>query len=287
MRAIVTGGSGFIGSHLVEILEADGWDVWNIDRALGASIQTVRLNLDNADAIFHLASPVGPVGVINQAGYIVTEVIDCAEIVRRWAARFDCPLIYVSTSEVYGSGGADAEDDACRFGPETSARKEYAVAKLAAETMLRNTPGLDVRIVRPFNVAGPRQQAAGGFVLPRFIAQARSGRPLTVYAPGTQRRAFAHVREVAGGIYAAYQRGAAGEVYNLGNPANATSMFDLANRVLDVMGLDGDLEVVDPAALHGPGFREAPDKLPNIAKAQRDLDWHPVRGLGDIIADAA
>lgn len=287
MRAIVTGSAGFIGSHLVDRLTADGWEVFGIDRRDGPSIQGITELPDSADAIFHLASPVGPVGVLGWAGRLATEVIECAAIVARWAGWYGCPLINVSTSEVYGSGGSDAEDDVCVFRPETSARKEYAVAKLAAETMVRNTEGLDVRIVRPFNVAGPRQSAEGGFVIPRFIAQARAGVPLTVYQPGTQRRAFTHVADIADGLVRALICGKPGETYNLGNGANSTTIVDLAGSVLSVLGLDGRVEIVDPVTLHGPAFREAPDKLPNADKAMRELDWHPTRGLRQIIADAA
>ena len=284
MRAIVTGSAGFIGSHLVDRLTSDGWDVVGIDRATGPSIEeTGELPTDVA-AIFHLASPVGPVGVLHQAGTIVPQVVETTTIVRNWALGYGCTLVDVSTSEVYGSGGSDAEDDVCTFRPETSARKEYAIAKLAAETMLRNTPGLDLRIIRPFNVAGPRQSSAGGFVIPRFIEQARAGEPLTVYQPGTQRRAFTHVLDIVDGMVRSLDWPA--DVYNLGNPANSTTMIALAQRVLATLGVAGETRVVDPRTLHGPRFREAPDKLPNAARANA-LGWRPLRDLGRIIADAA
>lgn len=283
MRAIVTGSAGFIGSHLVDRLLADGWEVTAIDRKAGPSIQGITELPAAVDAIFHLASPVGPVGVLGQAGLIVSEVVECADIVARWAVSYGCTLVDVSTSEVYGSGGSDAEDDVCTFRPETSARKEYAVAKLAAETMLRNRR-LDLRIIRPFNVAGPRQLSEGGFVIPRFIEQARAGAPLTVYQPGTQRRAFTHVADIVDGMVACL--GWPADVYNLGNAANSVTMLDLARQVLSVMGIDGLVEIVDPRTLHGPAFREAPDKLPNSDRA-RSLGWSPRRSLSDIIVQAA
>lgn len=281
MRAIVTGSAGFIGSHLVDRLTADGWDVTAIDRKVGPSIQGMTELPQSVDAIFHLASPVGPIGVLGWAGRIATEVVECSDIVARWAAAYGCPLVDVSTSEVYGSGGNDAESDVCTFRPETSARKEYAVAKLAAETMLRNRE-LDLRIIRPFNVAGPRQSSEGGFVIPRFIEQARAGVPLTVYQPGTQRRAFTHVLDIVDGMVRSLDWPA--DVYNLGNPANSTTMVDLAKRVLAVMGLVGSTVIVDPKALHGADFREAPDKLPNASKANA-LGWRPWRYLNDILLD--
>jgi nucleoside-diphosphate-sugar epimerase len=284
MRAIVTGAAGFIGSHLVDRLVADGWDVLGIDSRTGPSIQGVGELPPDVAAIFHLASPVGPVGVLHKAGWIVTEVVETTDIVAGWARSYDCTLIDVSTSEVYGSGGSDAEDDPCVFRPDTSARKEYAVAKLAAETMLRNRE-LDVRIVRPFNVAGPRQSAEGGFVLPRFVAQARAGVPLTVYQPGSQRRAFTHVLDVVDGLVRALELGRSGEVYNLGNAANSTSILDLAREVIALVGSTSPIEIVDPKTLHGPAFREAPDKLPNADKARRELGWIPTRDRATTIRD--
>lgn len=286
MKAVVTGGAGFIGSHLVDRLLAYGWSVEVIDTALGQSVQDRDYNGVHvmADAIFHLASPVGPLGVLEWAGRLAPEVIESSRIVARWATENDCPLINVSTSEVYGSGAQDSEDDSCHFAPPTSARKEYAVAKLAAETMLRNTAELDVRTIRPFNVAGPRQKAEGGFVLPRFVAQALSGRALTVYAPGTQRRAFTHVADIVDGLMRAYEYGAPGEVYNLGNADNACSIGTLAAEVIALAG-SGTIEIVDPRTLHGSAFREAPDKLPNAGKAMRELGWVPTRSREQTILD--
>lgn len=301
MRAIVTGGFGFIGSHLVDRLLADGHEVVVIDDGRNATaplaerdgltifrraVEDTPLSLVRADIIYHLAAPVGPVGVIRRGGVIAREVVEASYRVGRWALLNACPLIDVSTSEVYGSGGSDAEDDPCTFQAPTSARKEYAVAKLAAETMLRNTPDLDVRIVRPFNVAGPRQSAYGGFVIPRFVQQARTGAALTVYAPGDQRRAFTHVLDIVDGLVLIAEAGTPGEVYNLGNPGNSTTMIGLAQRVLGVLGMPGVTRIVDPVELHGPGFREAPDKLPNAEKAMA-LGWRPTRDLGQIIRDAA
>lgn len=286
MRAIVTGGAGFIGSRLVGHLRGAGWTVTVIDRATGPSIEGYPQLPADCDVIFHLASPVGPVGVLGQAGRIVPQVVETTEIVSQWARHYRCPLIDVSTSEVYGSGGTDTESDSCHFRAAPSARKEYGVAKLAAETMLLNTSGLDVRIVRPFNVAGPGQKPDGGFVLPRFIAQAEAHLPLTVYQPGTQRRAFTHVDDIVEGLVAVYERGRSGEVYNLGNPDNETTIVKLAEIVNNLTGNPAGYDIVDPTTIHGPAFREAPEKLPNARKALVELGWQPTRGIYHTVSDA-
>jgi UDP-glucose 4-epimerase len=298
MRVVVTGGLGFIGSHLCERLVDDGHDVLIVDdrrtcvvhEIAGADLWPVAIaeagDVGPCDVVFHLASPVGPLGVIDWRGRIAREVVADASSVATWATRAGAVLVDVSTSEVYGSGHADKEEDACTFQPGVSARKEYAVAKLAAETMLRNIDGLDVRVVRPFNVAGPRQRSEGGFVLPRFLEQAAAAEPLTVYQPGTQRRAFAHVADIGDGLVAVAGWGRRGQVYNLGNVGNACSILDLAHEVLAITGSPAGFVIVDPRELHGPDFAEAPDKLPDARKAARELGWHPRRDRAMCIRDA-
>lgn len=321
MSAIVTGGAGFIGSHLVDVLAATGQKVHVIDdlRSVGYKFATepeppaytlewprrvdaVWVSIQDADSapdvdvIYHLAGPVGPVGVLGQAGRIVSQIVGDAQRMVMWARRRQCPLVYVSTSEVYGLQQQPMTEEAPRIiAAGHSARMEYAVAKLAAETMLLNTPDLDVRIIRPFNVAGPRQREAGGFVLPRFIRQAKAGEPLTVYQPGTQRRAFTHVLDIVDGIVRAGNSEMAGEVFNLGNPDNECSIWDLACEVLDCIdpewGYQHDrnerITVVDPRDLWGPAFAEAPDKVPDISKARSLLGWEPTRDRRQVIEDAA
>lgn len=284
MRAVVTGGAGFIGGHLADRLEADGWDVLVIDRATGPSIQDYR-GVPQAEAIFHLASPVGPLGVLEWAGRLVPEVIESTRIVADWARWLGCPLVYVSTSELYGPQEGACSEALPRITPAGhSARMEYAVAKLAAETMLLNERSLDVRIVRPFNVAGPRQKPDGGFVMPRFARQALTGAPLTVYMPGTQLRALTHVADIVEGLLAVYERGRRGEVYNLGNAGNLCSVWDLALEVAMAVGGPSAPVLVDPT-LRWPDFTEAADKWPDAAKATRELGWHPYRDRPSIIGD--
>jgi UDP-glucose 4-epimerase len=297
MRAIVTGAAGFIASHLVDRLIEQGWEVLAIDDLSGGTTdehvnrgarfiqaRVQDCNFTNfPDAIFHLAGKVGPVGVTRHAGEIALDTIQSADVVGRWATDWGCPLIDISTSEVYGDASkANSEYDPTVFQHSPSARKEYAVGKLAAETMLRNRKYLDVKVVRFFNVTGPRQSPVGGFVIPRFVLQALRGEPLTVYAPGTQVRSFSHVDDIIDGLMLIYEKGVSGEVYNLGNPYNACTMTELAEEVLDY--IPGRYDIVDPITLHGASFREAPDKTPDASKVMA-LGWAPVLGRCEIIED--
>ncbi len=299
MKALVTGGAGFLGSHVVDMLVARRDHVTIVDDGRAGSTWnpeavTRKVSVFDAphpadlDVIFHLAGPVGPVGVIGQAGLINISIARDAARVRDWALHLGATLVYVSTSEVYGAQppGPIREDAPRVVAAGHSARMEYAAAKLAAETMLLNTPGLDVRVIRPFNVAGPRQRPDGGFVLPRFVRQALAGEPLTVYQPGTQRRAFTHVLDIAEGIVLAATRGHAGAVYNLGNPANECDILTLAREVVEATGSSSPIEVVDPRDLWGPAFHEAPDKVPDAGRAMLELGWHPKRDRARTIADA-
>jgi UDP-glucose 4-epimerase len=304
MTAVITGGLGFIGSHLADRCLAEGMDVLVIDdcrstrqratelwpsdsrvKFLMADCRTV-VPQDRADVVFHLASPVGPVGVLNRAGYITPEVIDGSRAAARWAMRDSVPMIDVSTSEIYGGGdqGLCAESMPRIVEAGAWARLEYQTAKLAAEVMLQNTADLDVRIIRPFNVAGPRQSPAGGFVLPRMVQQALTGKPITVYTPGTQRRALTHVLDIVDGIWLAWRKGETNRDYNLGNPGNTCSMMSLAHEVADYVG-GAEVTVVDPVGLHGEQFKEAAEKFPDATRAITELGWHPTRSRQQIIAD--
>lgn len=300
--AVVTGGNGFIGSHLVDRLIRDGHHVIVIDwdaradllKRWGDAVQFIEEDVRDLagfwtepDVIFHLASPVGPLGVLTWAGRITDEVVGGCRAAAYWAQMYQCPLVYVSTSEIYGGGdrGLCAEDSPRTVSPVQSARLEYQTAKLAAEVMLLNTVGLDVRIIRPFNVAGPRQSSAGGFVLPRFIEQALAGEPLTVYEPGTQRRALTHVLDIVDGIVRSWTHGKPGRDYNLGNPANTATIMELAHDVTEFFP-DATIEVVDPVQLHGEAFKEAAEKFPDASRAIAELDWHPFRSRAKIIVDA-
>lgn len=317
-RALVTGGFGFIGSHLVERLLMDGWAVYVVDdlssnavpvdilleefaqvqaASDGLFVYDICPILESAafvdyDVIFHLASPVGPVGVLGRAGDIAHQIIADTAFLMDWAVLDGSKLINVSTSEIYGGGkaGLCSEEYPCIIPAETTVRLEYAVGKLAAEIAIRNrcrVSSLKAATVRPFNVAGPRQGVDGGFVVPRFIEQAMNGEPLTVFGDGSQLRAFTHVKDIVDGIMkVAASDCEDGRAWNLGNPGNKLSILELARKVIEVVSSGSAIEFVDPKDIFGELYAEAAEKYPDARKAMHELGWKPQYGVEKTIRDA-
>lgn len=320
-RILVSGGFGFIGGHLIEMLldEDPGNRVHVVDNLSTNPIpyerllsevfskpgRTGRLTWDLLsiaewfaqgrsngpwDEIYHLASVVGPAGVLKHAGRIVKSVVDDTYLLMELAEKNAVRLLDVSSSEIYGGGqeGYCSEELPKIIPAKTSVRLEYAVAKLAAETAIQNTcqvSSLDAVIVRPFNVSGPRQSGVGGFVLPRFVGQAMLGRPLTIFNSGNQIRAFTHVKDICAGIILTMRRGKRGEAYNIGNPENRVTINQMADAVLEITGSTAGKIRVDPTTIYGPLYAEANDKYPNADRAMKELGWTPQYGLHAVVRD--
>jgi UDP-glucose 4-epimerase len=312
-RVLVTGGFGFIGSHLVDLLAGDPRNRIHVVDDLSSSplpvdhmlaelgapaglsydLTTVAEFCRGAggfDEIYHLASLVGPAGVLPHAGDIAVAIVGDTAAIAALAARSRARLVFVSTSEIYGGGeaGLCAEHMPRVVAPEASPRLEYALGKLASETAIINqchARGLWACVVRPFNVSGPRQSGRGGFVLPRFIGQAMAGLPLTVFGDGLQVRAFTHVHDIAAGLVAAMQRGRPGESYNLGNLANRCTILELARETRGITGGASPLAFVDPTTVYGPRYVEAHDKFPDASRAHSQLGWEPTRDRAQTIRD--
>lgn len=315
-KILVTGGFGFLGGHLVEeILRHDPGCIVHVIDNLSTNPIPHELFLEGLkdrkrvtfdlcsiaeyfasgkprgwSQIYHLASIVGPAGVLKHGGYIVRAVIDDSYLVMDEAIASGVRLLDVSTSEIYGGGqeGYCREDFPKIIPAKTSIRLEYAVAKIAAETSILNNCSLgklDAVIIRPFNISGPRQSGVGGFVVPRFVGLAMHGHPLTVFGKGNQIRAFTHVKDMAEGICLAMNVGKSGEAYNLGNPENKMSIDVLADMVADIVGSKAGKIYVDPKTIYGPFYEEANDKYPDANRAIEELGWRPKRNARTVISE--
>lgn len=312
---LVTGGFGFLGSHLVEELVKDpNCHVHVVDdlstspldcdeylselghpASLTHSTCTVEEYCQPSMAqefqqIYHLASVVGPAGVLPHAGRIVRSVVNDTCRLIELALRWNAKLVDVSTSEVYGGGqnGFCTEEYPKIVPAKVTVRLEYAVGKLAAETALMNTclvSPLRASIVRPFNIAGPRQSGKGGFVLPRFVAQSLKNVPVTVFGTGQQIRAFTHVKDMVDGLIRVMEGGKPGIAYNLGNPDNRITVLELAQRVIRLTCSKSEITLVDPKTIYGPLYAEASDKYPDATRARTQLGWRPKYDIDRVIFD--
>lgn len=315
-KILITGGFGFLGTTLTEeLLKVKGNLIHVVDdlstspviledflsvignpQNLTYDICTIdeyfkRDSVPVYNEIFHLASPVGPAGVLKHAGNMVGDVVRDNYTIMDYCVINNCKMLDVSTSEVYGGGveGYCSEETSKVVPPKTTVRLEYAIAKLAAETALINTcsvKDLHAIIVRPFNISGPRQSPLGGFVLPRFIQLADAAKPITVFGQGNQIRAFTHVKDMVDGIMRAMEKGKNGIAYNLGNVRNKTTILDLAQRVKRILKSKSEIVFVDPKKIYGPLYEEANDKFPDATKAEMELGWIPKYSIDETISDA-
>ncbi len=315
-KILVTGGFGFLGTHLLEILLEDpsnqitvidnlSTNPLSIEPTLKLLNNPKQLNYEIAsvesseilanksnkfDEIYHLASFVGPAGVLLHGGKMIGQIITDAYRMIDAAQNSNCRLLFVSTSEVYGGGidGLCGENTPKIVPAKTSIRLEYGVGKIAAETAILNhalLEKLDAIVVRPFNVAGPRQSGKGGFVLPRFIGAAIQNQPVTVFDDGGALRAFTHVRDIAMGCYLAMSKGKSGDIYNLGNPNNKTTILDLAKKVIELTGSNSEIVFIDPKNLYGKMYEPSPDKYPDSSSAFTKLGWQNQFNLDALILD--
>jgi nucleoside-diphosphate-sugar epimerase len=301
--ALVSGGLGFIGSHLVDLLLSKGIEVIIIDTFVNNCIDDypgcqiiadnipdaigMRYDVDDVDAVFHLASTVGPVGVLSHSGDMAGEIINDTIVLRDFCIEERIKFIYVSTSEIYGDVKDWHEDSIKVFPAHYTVRAEYGAGKMASEIAIINKAkvvDLSYVIIRPFNVAGPRQKPDLGFVLPRFVIAALTGQYITVYGDGLCRRAFTDVRDICDAIY---MLGVGYEgIYNIGNPANEMSILDLAKLVVKCVGdTESEIVYIDPKKLHGDLFEEVPDKIPCIDKL-KEIGWSPSYSIEQTINDA-
>lgn len=308
-EVLVTGGLGFIGSQLVRrLLERPNTRVTVIDDLSGTKTEwadidahpqsrviiedlcSIKPGETSYDEVWHLASPVGSVGIIGAAGTIASDILDVSAHAHALAAPSRAPLLYVSSSEVYGADGRHDEESDLVVAHRRGARMEYAIGKLGAEHVLYNLSvdsGVPLRIVRPFNCAGPGQSQELGFVLPTFVAAAIDGRSLPVHGDGSARRAFCHVHDMVEGLMAVQDRGRSQQIYNVGQADGALTILELAQRVIDRLESSSTITHVDPNIAYGKHWLDAFDKVPSIDRVVADAGWMPSRTLENIIDDVA
>ncbi|MFC9749348.1 NAD-dependent epimerase/dehydratase family protein [Streptomyces niveus] len=310
MRCLITGGAGFIGSHLTEHLLGLGHEVVILDdistgsadnlaawadeprlRFVQGSVcdaEAVESCMAGVDRIFHLAAAVGVFTIMGKTLESLRTNLGGTETVLEAARRHDVPILVASTSEVYGKNTADGlTEDADRIvGSPLKNRWSYAEAKALDETMayLYGVEyGVRTVIVRLFNTVGPRQSGRYGMVIPRFVQQALAGEPVTLFGDGQQIRCFCHVLDVIPSLVALLEdEGAHGTVYNLGS-SEQVSMAELAAKVIAATGSSSTVVKIPYEQAYGPGFEDMQRRIPNCDKARDRIGFRPTRTLDDII----
>lgn len=311
MRDLVTGGAGFIGSHLVEELLARGDDVYVVDDlstgsagniepfkasprfhyAIGSVMDSALMAemVDCADVVFHLAAAVGVFLVVESPVRTIETNIRGTETVLHHAAKKKRKVVLASTSEVYGHSTAVPfrEGDDMVMGCAEEGRWSYACSKALDEFLAlayHRERGVPVVIVRVFNTVGPRQTGRYGMVVPRFVGQALRGGPITVYGDGEQTRAFAYVRDtVTGLIRLADEEEAVGEIFNIGSDHEIT-INELAERVQRIVNPDAAIEHIPYDEAYGAGFRDLQRRCPDLSKAKALVGYEPTVDIDAIIA---
>jgi len=310
MRALLTGGAGFVGSHLAEALLDAGHTVEVLDDLSTGSLANIAhlmdrpgfrytidtvMNeplvgemVDRSDIIFHLAAAVGVKLIVEDPVGTIETNVHGTEVVLKQAKRRGQRVIIFSTSEVYGKSTAVpfSEDSDLVMGPTTKHRWAYACSKAMDEFLALayfKEYQLPVIIVRLFNTVGPRQTGRYGMVIPTFVGQALAGAPITVFGDGRQSRAFTYVGDVVSGLVklAAFDA-AAGEVFNIGNHEEI-SMMALAQKVKAMTGSSSPIVLVPYDEAYEAGFEDMPRRVPDLRKIQAAVGYAPTVGLDEIL----
>jgi UDP-glucose 4-epimerase len=312
MHWLITGGAGFIGSHLAESLIEKGERVTAIDDLSTGSarnLTAVRTHskfrlvvdtvanapivtelVDNADLVVHLAAAVGVKLIVESPVRTIEVNVHGTEVVLNAAAKKGRRVIVASTSEVYGKSQQVPfnEDQDLVLGASTKGRWSYAASKLIDEFLALaywKEKRLPTTVLRFFNTVGPRQTGRYGMVIPTFVRQALSGKPITVYGSGEQSRCFCHVADIIRGVQAlAIDERAVGEVFNLGG-ADEISILSLAERVRQLANSDSAIRRISYDEAYEQGFEDMMRRVPDTTKAKRLIGFEPTRTLDEIIRD--
>jgi len=314
MRVLITGGAGFVGSHLTDALLDRGDQVIVLDDLSTGRHDNIRQHLGNpnfefvlgsilnealvddtvrrADVVLHLAAAVGVELIVGRPLESLATNIRGSEIVLEKCHKYGRKVLVTSTSEIYGKNDSDllSEEDDRILGSPLKTRWSYSEAKAIEEVLAYSywkEKGLPVVIVRLFNTVGPRQVGFYGMVVPRFVDQALKGQPITVYGDGTQRRCFGHVYDIVAGLLALVDnRQAEGQVFNVG-AQEEISIADLAQKVIDQVGSSSAIVKISYDDAYEEGFEDMPRRRPDTTKIHALTGWSPQRDLNQIITDVA
>jgi len=312
MRYLVTGGAGFIGSHLTEALINRGNQVMDVDNLSTGNLQNlsnvkekisyiqgnildknfIEKLVAECDYVVHLAAALGVLNIVNNPLSSLKTNLQGTEIILELADKYHKPVLIASTSEIYGKNDKVplSEEDDRIIGHPLKSRWSYSEAKAVDESLayfyhLENK--LPIRIVRFFNTVGPRQVGHYGMVVPRFVSAALKNEPLSVYGSGDQIRCFCHVTDAVKALLLVMDSDkAVGQVFNVGNNSQI-SIMELAKKVIEITGSKSEIEKIAYEKAYPEGFEDMQRRVPDISKIKQLLGWEPKINLDQIIKDIA
>jgi UDP-glucose 4-epimerase len=313
LKALITGGAGFIGSHLAELLLAEEWEVYALDDLSTGNERNIEQLKDRADfhlvvdsilshsvvselvkkcdVVYHLAAAVGVRLIVEQPVHTMVTNVQGTETVLEYCARFGRRVLVASSSEVYGDHREErplAEDDRRVYGPTTEKRWLYADSKAMDEHLAfawHQERELDSIVARLFNTVGPRQSGQYGMVIPRFVAQALTGEPIEIHGDGTQTRSFCHVADTIRALRGLMdERSLSGQVFNVGS-VERVRILELAERVRALTHSDSELAFIPYDQVYGLGIEDTLHREPSIEKIGAAIGWKPERNLDQILTD--
>ena len=310
MRVLVTGGAGFIGSHLVEALVARGDTVTVIDNVSTGNIENlasikekikfvkgdirdsalIESLTEKTDLIFHMAAALGVNTILDSTLESISTNIIGSDVILTSAAKNKKRIVIASTSEIYGKNPKQplSETDDRVIGAPQKIRWSYSDAKAIEEAMATTLflrQALPVTTARLFNTVGPRQSANYGMVLPKLVQSALNNEPLTVFGDGKQTRVFCHINDAVRGLLAlADSQKCIGDVFNLGG-VGEISIKDLAKKVITATGSNSEIELLDYQKAYPAGFEDMARRVPDISKIKSVIGWQPEHDIDSIIAD--